>query len=110
VRGMIGVVAGMEVIWNRLFPSGVGPVAAKTGRTHRILVIDGSFSMGRQHDDGTSFDRGKALARQIVQSSSPGDGFSLILLGSPAQPIVPGPSDNSNNVIHEMDDLKLPHG
>jgi hypothetical protein len=110
VLAMISVMPWMETVWNRLFPGGVGPVAAKTGRTHRIVVLDGSFSMGRQHDDGTSFDRAKAMAKQIVQSSSPGDGFSLILLGSPAQPIVPGPSDNSNNVVHEIDELKLPHG
>jgi len=110
ILAMISVMPWMESVWNRLFPGGVGPVAAKTGRTHRILVIDGSFSMGRQFDDGNGFDRAKATAKEIVQSSAPGDGFSLILLSSPAQPIVPGPSDNSNNVVHEIDELKLPHG
>src|SRR5205823_4104344 len=107
---MVSVVPWAEPLWNRLFPGGVGPVAAKTGRTHRIIVIDGSFSMGRRHDDGTSFDRACGLARRLVQDADPGDGFSLVLLGSPAQVIVPGPSDNGANVIAEINQLRLPHG
>src|SRR5438067_2485341 len=110
ILAMISVLPWTEPLWNRLFPGGVGPTTAKTGRTHRIIVIDGSFSMGRRHEDGTSFERACALAKRLVQEAPAGDGFSLLLLGSPAQTIVPGPSDNGNNVASEIQELRLPHG
>src|SRR5262249_9334770 len=110
VLAMISVMPWLEPIWNRLVPGGVRPVVANSGRTHRIIVIDGSFSMGRRHIDGTSFERACAAARQLIHDSQRGDGFSLILAGSPAQVIVQGPSDNAENVGHEIELLRLPHG
>src|SRR6266404_7900838 len=50
IAAMVSVLGWVEPLWNRLFPGGVAAVTAKTGRTHRIIVIDGSFSMGRRHD------------------------------------------------------------
>ena len=110
ILAMVSVLPWLEPVWNRAFPGGGGPGVVKTGRTHRIIVMDGSFSMGRKHPDGTSFDRARDLARRIVQSASPGDGFSLMLLGSPVQTIVPGPSDNAANVTTEIQQLRMPHG
>src|SRR5260370_231623 len=110
ILAMVSVLPWLEPFWNRVFPGGVGPAVVKSGRTHRIIVVDGSFSMGRKHDDGTSFDRARDMARRIVQSASPGDGFSLLLLGSPVQTIVPGPSDNAPNVATEIQQLRLPKG
>ena len=110
IGAMVSVLGWAEPLWSRLFPSGVAAVAAKTGRTHRIIAIDGSFSMGRRHVDGASFDRACALAKQLIQDASPGDGFSLLLLGSPVQTIVQGPSDNGANVVNEIQQLRLPHG
>jgi hypothetical protein len=110
VLAMVSVLPWMEPLWARIFPGGVGPAVAQSGRTHKIIAIDGSFSMGRRHHDGTSFDRACGVARQIIRDSSPGDGFSLVLVGSPAQALVPGPSDNSANVGNEIQNLRLPHG
>ncbi len=64
----------------------------------------------RRADDQSRFDAAKTQAKAILDKSSPGDGFSLILMGSPAQVIVPGPADNRDKVTREVDDLKLPHG
>ncbi|MFL5342330.1 MAG: VWA domain-containing protein, partial [Gemmataceae bacterium] len=58
----------------------------------------------------TSFERACVLAKKFVQDAAPGDGFSLMLVGSPAQTIVPGPSDNAVNVVNEIQQLRLPHG
>ncbi|MFL5340968.1 MAG: BatA domain-containing protein, partial [Gemmataceae bacterium] len=48
ILAMVSVLPWTEPLWNRLFPGGVGPATVKSGRTHRIIAIDGSFSMGRR--------------------------------------------------------------
>src|SRR5262245_53396571 len=103
ILAMVSVLQWMEPVWARLFPGGVAGGPHRTGRTHRIIVLDGSYSMARRHADGTDFERATQLARRIVQSGNPGDGFSLVLLSSPAQTIVGGPSDNTANVIREIE-------
>jgi aerotolerance regulator-like protein/VWA domain-containing protein/von Willebrand factor type A domain-containing protein len=110
VLAMVSVLPWIEPLWGRVFPSGVAGGPVRSGRTHRIIVIDGSYSMARRHADGSSFERAVRLAKEIVQGGNPGDGFSLILLSAPAQSIVPGPSDNSSNFIRELESLRLPHG
>jgi hypothetical protein len=110
ILAMVSVLSWMEPVWAKLFPSGVSANVARLGRTHRVIVIDGSYSMGRRHPDGTSFERALATAKQIVQSGNPGDGFSLVLLSAPSQTIVAGPSDNTAAVAREIDNLRLPHG
>ena len=57
-------------------PAGFAP----GGRTHRVLVVDGSYSMLYQPDDKSRFERAKELARRIVAESPPHDGFSLVLM------------------------------
>src|SRR6185295_5963059 len=70
-----------------------------------------SFTMGtRRGDDITRFEMAKAQARAILENSAHGDGYSLVLLSSPAQVIVPGPADDRDKVARELDELKLPHG
>ena len=53
------------------------------GRTHKILVIDGSFSMARKRGDGNCFDRAREMAVQIVEEGTGGDGFSVVLMAAP---------------------------
>jgi len=71
ILAMISVMSWLEPVWNRLFPSGVGPVAAKTGRTHRIIAIDPSYSMGRRFPDGTSFDEPATSPRRLFRAAIP---------------------------------------
>ncbi len=54
-------------------------------RTLKVLVIDGSFSMGYKPTDKSRFERAKQLAAQIVDDSPQGDAFTLVLMGDPAQ-------------------------
>ena len=107
---MAAVMPWFEPVWQRLFPGAALSVPA-SGRTHRIIVIDASFTMAtRRGDDLTRFEAAKVQAREILDKSAPGDGYSLILLGSPAQVIVPGPVNDRDKVAREIDELKLPHG
>src|SRR5215471_13074718 len=45
-------------------------------RTHRVLVLDGSLSMGYSNGGVSRFDQAKALAGQIVKDSRQGDAIS----------------------------------
>src|SRR2546421_13097700 len=44
VLSMAAVMPWIEPLWQRLFPGGA-MVSASQGRTHKIIVIDGSFTM-----------------------------------------------------------------
>ena len=59
-----------------------GLAFAPGGRVHRVLVFDGSYSMAYKPADKTRFDRAKELARRIVEESSEGDAFTLVLMSS----------------------------
>ena len=110
VAAMASVMGWAEPLWQRLFPGAPVP-AAGGGRTHRILVIDGCFTMATKRSDAeTRFDAAKAQARAVLERSAPGDGFSVVFLSSPAQTIVPGPADDREKVAKEVADLRLPHG
>ena len=78
-------------------------------RTHRVLVVDGSFSMDYRPTDSSRFSRAKQLATQIVEESSQGDGFTLILMSDPPRVMVAAPVFEPNDFIDEIDALELPH-
>src|SRR5262249_26388477 len=50
------------------------------------------------------------LAEQIVRDSPRGDGFSVVLMGTPPRRIVPEPSEDANKVLAEIAALRVPHG
>ncbi len=79
-------------------------------RTLKMLVLDGSYSMGYKPTDKSLFDRSKQLAEQIVEESSQGDGFTLVLMGSPPSVIFGTPAMEQHDFIEEIKNLKLPHG
>jgi len=79
------------------------------GHTHRVLVIDGSYSMAYKPTDKSRFDRAKELARQIVEESPEGDAFTLVLMSSPPRVIVGTPALEPSEIVQEIDGLQLPH-
>jgi hypothetical protein len=93
-----------------LFPGGAAFAATAAQRTHKILVLDGSFSMGLKVGDGTCFDRARAVAARVLETSPGGDGFSVVLMAAPPQRVVPGPADDAHRVLKEVQALRLPHG
>src|SRR5258708_27617331 len=110
VCAMASVMPWSESLWYRLFPESAVRAASGARRTHKILVLDGSFSMATKTGEQTSFEKACAVANQILQESTLGDGFSVVLASSPARRIVPEPSDDARKVADEIDHLKLPHG
>ena len=63
--------------------------------THKVFVIDGSYSMAYRATDKSRFDPIRLeLATQIVDQSRQGDAFTLILMASPPKVIVGTPSQS----------------
>ena len=86
------------------------PLAFVPGeRTHRVLVVDGSYSMGYKPADTSRFDLAKQLAAQIVQASPQGDGFTLVLMTSPAVAVVGTPVFEPGDFLGQIEDLALTH-
>lgn len=99
------VLAVAQPYWDRL-----GLPSISGGRTLKVLVVDGSYSMAYQPTDKTRFDRAKQLATQIVEDSAQGDAFMLVLLGAPPSVIVGAPASEPRDFLDEIENLKLPHG
>ena len=79
-------------------------------RTHRVLVLDGSLSMGYTTGGTSRFDQAKALAAQLVKDSRRGDAISVDLMGEPPRVVIGDPSPNLAEVQKEIQELTLPHG
>ncbi len=80
------------------------------GRTHWVLVIDGSYSMDYRQEGKSRFDAAKELAEQLVDESTQGDGFTLVLLADPPQVMVRQPAFDRADVKEEIRSLQLWHG
>ena len=83
-------------------------------RTHRVLVLDSSLSMGRSVADaggGSSrFEQAKTVAERLAGDSRRGDAVSLVLMGSPPRVVIGDPSPNLAEVQKEIEELTLTHG
>jgi hypothetical protein len=109
VLAMASVTPWAEAVWHWANPDGGLTTVAGGPRTHKILVVDGSFSMGLKKGEGTCFEQARALAAQIVRESAGGDGFSVVLMGAP-RPVVPEPSEDARKVVAEIEAMRLTHG
>ena len=90
--------------------SGPACAVAPAASTHRVLVLDGSYSMAYRPTDKTRFERAKELARQIVEESPQGDGFTLVLdVGAAAGGGGHAGLRAAARSSEEIDDLELPH-
>ncbi len=78
-------------------------------QTHRVLVIDGSYSMAYRPTDKSRFERAKELAARIVEESPQGDGFTLVLFSDPPRVVVANPVFEARSILPEIDNLTLPH-
>ena len=77
---------------------------------HHLLVIDTSFSMGFPYQDGTRFQRAKAIASMIVEQSTQGDCFHLVQICEMLpRTIIAQSSYSKQQVLKEIDQLKLTH-
>src|SRR6516225_5739530 len=82
VLAMASVMPWAENIWDYFWPEGTGRMVVKSGRTHKIIVLDGSLSMAlkARGETKSSFDRARAKATQIIQEAPRGDSYSVLLM------------------------------
>ena len=78
-------------------------------RTHRVFLLDGSYSMGYRRGETSCFDAAKDVMTRVVDESHQGDGFSLVLLSDPARAVVDEPSFAPREFLDELEALRLPH-
>jgi hypothetical protein len=76
---------------------------------HRVIVIDGSFSMDFRGDEQSLFERAQKMAIELVEGTSVGDTFTLIVMGQPPELVYPRPSPDKTAVVREISALKLSH-
>ena len=88
----------------------VGLAYAPGERTHRVMVIDGSYSMAYRSPETSRFDRAKKLAARLVEESQPGDGFTLVVMSDPPKVVVRNPVFARGDFLAEIDRLALTHG
>lgn len=87
-----------------------GTVLIQGQRTHKVIVIDGSYSMAYKPGDKSLFDRAREVAQEIVDYSSKGDGFTLLLMSDPPRTIVHTPAFERSEMGDEITNLQMPHG
>jgi hypothetical protein len=109
LAGMAAVTPWAEALWQRIKP-GDPETILNAPRTHHILVLDATYSLSARPGQESRFETALRLAEQAVRQANPGDGFSLVVLASPPQAVVPGPSSEPDKVIAEIAALKQTHG
>lgn len=87
----------------------IGQARGVGAPTHRVIVIDGSFSMAFKSDEQSLFERARQLARELVEDASVGDTFTLVVMGQPPDLVYPRPSPDKVTVVREISALKLSH-
>jgi hypothetical protein len=78
-------------------------------RTHRVLVVDGSLSMGYTSGDKSRFELAKAVATRLVKDSRLGDAISLIVMGEPPRVVIADPQPILSEVQKEIAELMMTH-
>lgn len=86
-----------------------GAVFSPGGGTHRVLVIDSSYSMGFKPSDRSRFEQAKQWAAEIVRRSTPGDGFTLVQMADPPRAVVTTLALEAEPLRQEIEKLELLH-
>ena len=89
--------------------AGLGQSLVRRGHTHRVLVLDGSFSMAARQGPLSRFQHAKQLAVELVENGTQGDGFTVVLAGDRPEAIIASPAFDPGDVIEEIEAVELPH-
>lgn len=89
---------------------GLDLAASQRQKTHRLLVLDASYSMAYQPAQSSRFEQARQIAAQIVQRAPEGDGFSLVLMGDQPQALVDAPAFDSADFLQQIERLEIAHG
>ena len=74
------------------------------------IVIDGSTSMNLVSGSQSNFDKAVDEARNLIQSTSRGTAYSLILGGSAPRAITPSPTTSREDLLDRLEELTPANG
>jgi len=80
--------------------------ASGTIRTHLILVIDQSYSMGCEQQGFSRLQRAKTQARRQIENRRSGDAFSILGWAQSAEDVIGRPTFDSSLALSAVDDLR----
>jgi hypothetical protein len=111
ILAMASVTSWAEELWRAAWPEGGGLTRLQRGRTHKILVLDGSLSMAVKTQDGkTCFDGARELALRMVQGAGPGDGFNVVVMKDAPHWLVAETALDAAKVLKELESVQGAHG
>jgi len=106
LRTLIIVLLVLAVAEPFLQPSRL--VGGSAARTHRVIVVDGSYSMDYKPGEQTRFQTAKQLAAKIIEQSRQGDAFSLVQMSSPPKVVVGTAALSHGEMLDEIENLVRP--
>lgn len=85
-------------------------LAVSTGvRTHRLLIVDASYSMAYRPGPQSRLERAREIAAEIVGQSPQGDAFTLIGMAAPPRVLVATPSFDARQFTAEIEQVQVAH-
>jgi hypothetical protein len=99
------VVLALAEPHGRNLAAGIGGVP-----THKVIVIDTSFSMGYRDHDETLLAKAKKLATELVQQSGIGDAFSVITLADRPRQVVGREVVDRSSVVAQIEAIPQSQG
>jgi hypothetical protein len=85
-------------------------LAVSTGlRTHRLLILDASYSMAYRPGPKSRLERARELAADIVGQSPSGDAFTLIAMAAPPRVLVAAPTFDARQFTAELEQVQVAH-
>ena len=94
-----------DPLWQML-PSIGSSLGSRTPH-HHLFVFDISYSMGYQVDGQSRLEQAKQIAREIIEKSPQGDGFTIVTMASPSEIIVSSPAFSPDDIRAEIAGLEL---
>lgn len=83
---------------------------ATPSQTHYILVVDTSYSMAFRPRDRTRLNAAQDAIETLLHDSQQGDGFSLLLMQDPPQPLIAEVSFDRNEVRQRLEKVEVSQG
>ena len=81
-----------------------GITSSATVKTHRVVVIDASYSMAYRSADNSLFERAKDIAKEVIAGAGQGDALNLVrICNFEPRAIVREPSFHKRELVTEID-------
>jgi hypothetical protein len=113
VLAMASATEWAEAMWQALCPGAAGFGTSRGGRTHMIVVLDGSLSMGATEGRASgksNFEKAREAAEKLIKEMQSGDAVSILLMKETPVWIVGEASQNPKKLLKELRAVRHPHG